>query len=177
MGIPRKQKRQGISYRKLSRPQVLCFTSLAARHGRRRGQLRVTPLAPTGGQEGRDRAGRGFLAAEESFRGIQGPPRTTKPRRETLARAASPVLLNTAETCKPQTPDNRSLTGGDGWAQQAADFTHTVLHICVGEGLRNQPSRFEVSALPGLQAKDPPQTSFAGWGRAHTYLSSIVRVN
>lgn len=53
--------------------------------------------------------------------------------------------------------------------------THTVLHICVGEGLQNQPSRFEASALPGLQAKDP-QISFAGWERAHTYLSRTVRV-
>lgn len=33
--------------------------------------------------------------------------------------------------------------------------THTVPHICVGEGPRNQPSGFEVSALPGLQAKAP----------------------
>lgn len=53
--------------------------------------------------------------------------------------------------------------------------THTVLHICVGEGLQNQPSRFEASALPGLQAKDP-QISCAGWERAHTYLSRAVRV-
>lgn len=53
--------------------------------------------------------------------------------------------------------------------------THTVLHICVREGLQNQPSRFEASALPGLQAKDP-QISCAGWERAHTYLSRAVRV-
>lgn len=134
---------------------------------------RVTPLAPTRGRK--EGAGRGFLAAEESFRGVQGPPHHHKTHWESLARAASPVLLNTAENCRPQTPDNRSLTGGDGWAQQAADFTHTVLHICVGEGLQNQPSRFEASALPGLQAKDP-QISFAGWERAHTYLSRTVRV-
>lgn len=43
----------------------------------------------------------------------------------------------------------------DGWTQQAAGFTHTVPHICVGEGPQNQPSGFEVSALPGLQAKAP----------------------
>lgn len=28
-------------------------------------------------------------------------------------------------------------------------------HICVGEGLQNQPSRFEIPALPRLQAKAP----------------------
>lgn len=54
--------------------------------------------------------------------------------------------------------------------------THTGLHICGGEGLRNQPGRFEVAALPGLQAKDP-HMALAGWERAHTYLSSMVRVN
>ena len=55
-------------------------------------------------------------------------------------------------------------------------ISHTVPHICVGEGLQNQTSRFGVPALPGLQAK-APQISLAGWERAHTYLSGrTVRV-
>jgi len=50
--------------------------------------------------------------------------------------------------------------------------THSPTHLW-GEGLQNQPSRFGVPALPGLQAQ-APQISLAGWQRTHTYL--IIRV-
>lgn len=106
------------------------------------------------GRKGPGRAG--LPGSRGVFQRHPGPSPHHKTPQGNPGPAASPALLNTAENRQPQTPDNRSLTGGDRWAQQAADLTHTVLHICVGEGLRNRPGRFEGSALPGLQARDPP---------------------
>lgn len=130
---------------------------------------RVTPLAPTRGRK--EGAGRGFLAAEESFRGVQGPPPTTKHHWESLAGAASPVLLNTAENCRPQTPDNRSLTGGDGWAQQAADFTHTQSYTSVwGRGCRTSLAGLRRPPSPGSRPKTPRSPVPVGKGRTPTLV-------
>lgn len=59
--------------------------------------------------------------------------------------------------------------GGQGWmgprqAQRAAalSLTHTQSHICGGEGLQNQPSRFGIPARTGLQAK-APQMALTAW--------------
>lgn len=56
-------------------------------------------------------------------------------------------------------------------AGPAGSRFHTVPHICVGEGPKNQTSGFGVPALPGRQAK-APQIALAGWERAHTYLNA-----
>lgn len=56
----------------------------------------------------------------------------------------------------------------DGLSRQP--ISHSQSHTSVwGEGPQNQPSGFEVSALPGLLAKDP-QISLRVRERAHTYL-------
>ena len=91
---------------------------------------------------------------------------------EILASAASPMLLNTAENCTPQTPDNRSRQAGkDGPSRPSRQpISHSPTRLW-GGGAQNQTSRLGVPALPGRQA-EAPQIALAGWERAHTYLNA-----
>lgn len=94
------------------RSRILVFTSVAARHQRgKRPAHTVTPHAPT--QAGREGQSRAWLPGSRLpfRRGIHGPP--PHPHHKThkweiLASSASPMLLNPAENCMPQTLDNRS---------------------------------------------------------------------
>lgn len=88
---------------------------------------------------------------------------------EILASAAFPVWPHWAKNCTPQMPDNPGCRAGMDGARQAQraaalthTHTHTQSHICGGEGLQNQPSRFGIPALTGLQAK-APQVALTAW--------------
>ena len=91
---------------------------------------------------------------------------------EMLASAASPMLLNTAENCTPQTLDNRSRQAGKAGPSRPSrqPISHSPTRLW-GGGAQNQTSGLGVPALPGHQA-EAPQIALAGWERAHTYLNA-----
>lgn len=170
MGIPRKWGEE-------SRNLFLILRRLAQMTGpvfhlpsSQPAQVSSHPTRPNWGQEGRGPAsGQRTVSLQclsEASRALPPPQHTTGKH---LPGSLSPMLLNTAENSMLQTLTTEA-DRRDGWTQQAASFTHTVPHICVGEGPQNQPSGFEVSALPGLQAKAPQNKSPSQAAKGLTHL-------